>query len=195
MSDQQPPAEEPTTPNGAGGGSVSSESTGQTAPSGPGTEPPSAPPAPPAPPAAGSPAPPVWPPHSAPPAPGGYPAPPAPGSYPPPAPPVYGQPYPPAGYPVYPPPPPTSTSAIIGLVLAIGSWFLCPVILAIVALVLARSSTAEIEESAGRVGGAGLNTATRIISWINIGLYALIIVGFAVFFLLAAFLSAASSTN
>ncbi len=96
---------------------------------------------------------------------------------------------------MYPPPPPTSTSAIIGLVLAIGSWFLCPVILAIVALVLARSSTAEIEESAGRIGGAGLNTATRIISWINIGLYALIIVGFAVFFLIVAFLSAVPSTN
>lgn len=93
------------------------------------------------------------------------------------------------------PTPPTSTSAIIGLVLAIASWFICPVILAVVALVLARSSSKEIEESAGQIGGAGLNTATRIISWINIGLYALIIIGLAVFFLLAAFLSAVPATN
>ncbi len=63
----------------------------------------------------------------------------------------------------------TSTNAVIGLVLAIVSWIVCPIIAAIVALVLARSSSKEIEASGGRVGGAGLNTATRIIAWINIG--------------------------
>jgi hypothetical protein len=63
----------------------------------------------------------------------------------------------------------TSTNAIIGLVLAIVSWVICPVIAAIVALVLAHSSSKEIAASDGRVGGAGLNTATRIIAWLNIG--------------------------
>jgi hypothetical protein len=65
--------------------------------------------------------------------------------------------------------PTTSTNAIIGLVLAIVSWVICPIIAAIVALVLARSSDKEITASQGRVDGAGLNTATRIIAWLNIG--------------------------
>ena len=65
--------------------------------------------------------------------------------------------------------PTTSTNAIVGLVLAIVSWVVCPIIAAIVALVLAHSSDKEIKASGGTVGGAGLNTATRIIAWINIG--------------------------
>lgn len=65
--------------------------------------------------------------------------------------------------------PTTSTNAVVGLVLAIVSWVICPIIAAIVALVLANSSSREITASQGRVGGAGLNTATRIIAWLNIG--------------------------
>jgi len=64
--------------------------------------------------------------------------------------------------------PPTSTNAIVGLVLAILSWMLCPLIAAIVALLLARSSDKEIKASGGTLSGAGINTATRIIAWINI---------------------------
>ncbi len=78
---------------------------------------------------------------------------------------------PPAAVPPAPAPgaiPETSTNAIVGLVLAIVSWFLCPVIAAIAALIVARSSDKEIAASSGRVGGSGLNTATRIIAWINI---------------------------
>lgn len=117
--------------------------------------------------------------------------PPASATYPPPA-------YPPApGYayaPVqgYAPAPTTSTSAVIGLVLAIVSWAVCPVIPAIIALVLAHQSTREIQASDGAVGGAGLNTATRIISWINIGLWAALIVGFGLLFLFVAIISAAN---
>lgn len=65
--------------------------------------------------------------------------------------------------------PQTSTNAIVGLVLAIVSWVLCPIIPAVAALFVARASTKEIAASNGRIGGAGLNTATRIIAWINIG--------------------------
>ena len=63
----------------------------------------------------------------------------------------------------------TSTNAIVGLVLAILSWVVCPIIAAIVALVLAHSSDKEIKASGGTVVGSGMNTATRIIAWINIG--------------------------
>lgn len=66
------------------------------------------------------------------------------------------------------PSPPTSTNAIVGFVLSVVSWLLCPVVPAIIALVLARLSSKEITASGGRVGGAGFNTATRIIAWLNI---------------------------
>lgn len=137
---------------------------------------------PPAPePAAGYAPPPTWPPQAAS----------APGAYPPPAPPpppgAYPAPgtYAPAPYGYAPVSPPTSTNAIIGLVLAIVSWVICPVIPAIIALVLAAKSQQEIRASQGAVGGEGLNTATRIISWINIGFWALLIVGFGLVFLIA----------
>ena len=74
--------------------------------------------------------------------------------------------------------PTTSTNAVIGLILAIVSWVICPIITAIVALVLARSSDKEITASQGRVDGSGLNTATRIIAWLNIGVS--IVVGLVV---------------
>ena len=79
--------------------------------------------------------------------------------------------------------PTTSTNAIIGLVLAIVSWVICPIIAAIVALVLAHSSDKEIKASGGRVDGAGLNTATRIIAWLNIGVS--IVAGIVVVVLIA----------
>lgn len=206
MSDQQPTPEAPR------------EDSGTTAP--PPMTPPPAPPAPPpgvvaqppAPPAPAPapPAPPVWPAHAAegsgesasagqpvpaPPVPGqppAYPAP-APGyGYPPPGYPPQGYAYPPPGYV---PAVTTSTSAIVGLVLAIASWVVCPIVLAIVALVLAKKSGDEIAASGGRVGGEGLNTATKILSWINIGLYAAVLIIFGAIFLIAVVLGAASGTT
>ena len=64
-----------------------------------------------------------------------------------------------------------STNAVVALVLAIVSWVVCPVIPAVVALVLARSATTEIDASGGRVTGRGLVTAARVVAWVNIGLY------------------------
>lgn len=167
------------------------------------------PPAPPAP-APAPPAPPVWPAHAAegagesasagqpvpaptvPGQPPAYPAP-APGyGYPPPGYPPQGYAYPPPGYV---PAVTTSTSAIVGLVLAIASWVICPIVLAVVALVLAKKSGDEIAASGGRVGGEGLNTATKILSWINIGLYAAVVIIFGAIFLIALVLGAASGTT
>lgn len=156
MTEQQPPPEasEPAPP--------APEAAAPPAP-----EPPVASPPPPPPPGYG-PAP-TWPPQGAPAA--AYPPPPGtPAAYP--APGGYPPPYASA------PAPLTSTNAIVGLVLAIASWVVCPVIPAIIAVVLAAKSQQEIQASQGRVGGDGLNLATRIISWINIGFWALLIVGF-----------------
>ena len=99
--------------------------------------------------------------------------------------------YPQQAYPAYyqTPSRPTSSNAIVAFVLSIVSWVICPVIPAIVALVLVNKSEQEIAASGNQVTGSGFNTASKIISWVNIGLYAAIIVGVGIFVLLAALLS------
>jgi hypothetical protein len=96
-------------------------------------------------------------------------------------PPGYGTYGPPPGYgaspvgpppmmPSWAPPPQTSGTAIAALVLAGCSWFVFPVIPAIVGLVLASNAQRDIDASGGRLTGDGLLTATRWIAWLNIGL-------------------------
>ena len=108
--------------------------------------------------------------------------PPAPPGPPPAYPPAYGV---PGAAPMYAPAPPTSTNAIIAFVLSIVSWAICPIIPAIVALVLAASAQREIAAGQGRVQGGGLVTAAKVISWINIGFWAAIIVIGGFFLVLA----------
>ena len=108
--------------------------------------------------------------------------PPAPPGPPPAYPPAYGV---PGAAPMYAPAPPTSTNAIIAFVLSIVSWAVCPIIPAIVALVLAASAQREIAAGQGRVQGGGLVTAAKVISWINIGFWAAIIVIGGFFLVLA----------
>ena len=93
--------------------------------------------------------------------------------------------------------PPTSSNAVIGFVLACASWILCPLIASIAALFVARSSDREIAASGGRVGGSGLNTATRIIAWINIAVSIIAGLVFAVLAILGVgmFAQVASSVN
>ena len=71
---------------------------------------------------------------------------------------------------------PTSYNAIVALVLSIVSWVVCPVIFAIVALVFASKADKEIASSSGRIGGGSLATASKILSWINIGVFAALFV-------------------
>jgi hypothetical protein len=94
------------------------------------------------------------------------------------------------GYGGYGAPTQTDGKAVAGLVLAICSWVVLPIIAAIVALVLAGSSQREIAASGGRLGGQGLNTATKWVSWINIvvfGLGILLFLGAVVLFASAGF--------
>lgn len=97
-------------------------------------------------------------------------------------PPAYGSPPvgPPPQVPHWAPPAQTSGTAIAALVLACCSWFVFPVIPAIVGLVLASNAQRDIDGSGGRLTGDGLLTATRWVSWLNIGLF----VGGAIVFLL-----------
>jgi hypothetical protein len=86
--------------------------------------------------------------------------------------------YPPAGYGYQQAPPPaqTSSNAVIAIILAALSWAFCPIIAAIVALIFAHQASKEIEASGGRIQGQGLVTASRWVAWINIGLFAAMIV-------------------
>ena len=69
--------------------------------------------------------------------------------------------------------PPNDGTAVAALVLAILAWVVCPVVLAIVAVVLAGNAQRTIEASAGALGGRGLVTAARVVAWANIVLYGL----------------------
>jgi hypothetical protein len=82
--------------------------------------------------------------------------------------------------------PPTSSNAIVSLVLAIMSWVVCPIIFAIIALVFANKADKEIAGRQGQLGGSSLVLAAKIVSWINIGFYAaLLILGVLAFFFVA----------
>jgi len=72
--------------------------------------------------------------------------------------------------------PSTEGNAIAALIVAIGSFVVCPGIAAIIALVLAGSAKRSILRSAGAREGLGIVLAARIIAWANIALLALVIV-------------------
>ena len=149
------------------------------------------PPPPPQPPYAGEPAPPAggqggqWGQQLPPPPPpqGGY-APPPPGGY--------GQPQ--YGYQPYPTAPQTEGGAIGALIASILAWMFCPVIPAIVALVMIPGSKRKIDESGGRLTGDGLLTAAKWVSWINIAFYGLIIVG-VIFLIIIGAMAGVSDTS
>ena len=87
--------------------------------------------------------------------------------------------------------PPTSSNAIIALILAVVSWAVCPVVPAIIALVFAAKADREISTANGAIAGQGLSTAAKIVSWINIGLWAAFILIFAVVAVVAVLIAAA----
>jgi hypothetical protein len=88
--------------------------------------------------------------------------------------------------------PATEGTAVAALVLSIASFVICPVIPAVVALVLASQAKGKINRSGGRVGGQGLVTAATIIAWINIGLAVAVV---ALIVVIAAFGRSSSSTD
>jgi hypothetical protein len=81
---------------------------------------------------------------------------------------------------------PTSSNAVVALILAIASWAICPIIAAIVALIFAGQAAKEIRAGQGAVGGQGLVTAARIIAWIHIGVIGAFIVIFLIILIIAA---------
>ena len=94
--------------------------------------------------------------------------------------PGYGQPpgySPPPGYGYgYPAPPATEGNAIAALILAIASFLVCPIIPAIIALVLAGSAKRNILASGGAKQGLGMVTAAKIVAWANIVVVTLFVI-------------------
>lgn len=103
--------------------------------------------------------------------------------------PPYGQPPPYGGQPGYGPvgypPRETEGNAVIALVLSILAWAVCPVVLAVVALVVAGNADRSIAASGGAKEGAGMVKAARIVSWVNIGVFGGLIVIFLLVFVIA----------
>jgi hypothetical protein len=62
----------------------------------------------------------------------------------------------------------------------------CPVVLAVVALVLCPSALQKIRTSNGRLEGEGLVQAAKIVAWINIGISGLVVLGFILIALIGA---------
>jgi len=146
-----------------------------------GGEPPVAPSAPPPsypPPAAEYPAPPVAAPYTAPPAAPAVPEQPT-AVYPPPGAAFPAQPVTPvAPAPVVavgPVGPQTDGKAVAALVCAILSWFVGPIVLAIVALFLARSAEKAIDAAPAELTGRGLVSGARWVAWIHLVLAAMVI--------------------
>lgn len=85
-------------------------------------------------------------------------------------PPPSSQPYP-TGQPYPTAPLMTDDKAVWALVTAVGGYFLCPIILHIVAWVLANQSLATIRSSGGRIGGEGVASAARVLAIVGLVLY------------------------
>jgi Domain of unknown function (DUF4190)/zinc-ribbon domain len=116
--------------------------------------------------------------------PGTPPPPLTPATAPPPGPPPPG--YPAGPVPYYQPAPPPDGLAIASLVLAVASFFACPVIGAVLGLVFGYIAVRNIRESNGALGGEPLAKAGIIISWVHIGMVVLIALFITIVVLIAA---------
>ncbi len=73
-------------------------------------------------------------------------------------------------------PPGASSNSIVALVLSICSWVVFPIVFAVIALVFASKAEKEIAGSGGSIGGGAFVTASKIVSWTNIGVYAALVI-------------------
>lgn len=74
------------------------------------------------------------------------------------------------------------------------SWAVCPLVLAIVALVFANKASKAIAASNGWLDGSGMVTWAKIIAWVNIAV-GILLFGFFIVALIAGFASTSVDTN
>jgi hypothetical protein len=89
-------------------------------------------------------------------------------------PPVPGS--PPPGYTPYRAPQPTDGMAVAALVLGIGSFFMCPLVGAVLAVIFGYMARQNIRNSGGTLGGEGFATAGIILGFIHLGLLLLVVI-------------------
>jgi hypothetical protein len=77
----------------------------------------------------------------------------------------------------YNPAPQNSTMAIISLISGIVSWFLLPLIGAIVAIITGHMAKNEIKASNGQIGGNGMATAGLILGYVQLGITCCLLIG------------------
>lgn len=78
--------------------------------------------------------------------------------------------------------PQTSNKAVVAMVMAILSFVVCPVILAVAALIVGGQAKQEIAASNGWLTGDGLVTGAKILAWVNIALSVLAVIFMIIFF-------------
>jgi hypothetical protein len=66
--------------------------------------------------------------------------------------------------------PQTSSLAVISLISGIASYFIVPLLGAIVAIITGNMAKRDIKESAGRLTGEDMAKWGMILGWVNIGL-------------------------
>ena len=71
--------------------------------------------------------------------------------------------------------PRTEGTAVAALVCAILSWVLLPIVLAVVALVLARSAENAIDARPAELSGRGLVAGARWVAWVHLVLVAMVV--------------------
>ena len=91
---------------------------------------------------------------------------------------------------------PTEGTATAALVCSILSWVVCPVILAVAALVLAAQARRRIAESGGTLDGDSQIKAAKWLAWINIAIFGLFaVLGIVLVIIAVAFGDGGSSSE
>ncbi|MBB2976752.1 hypothetical protein FHX49_002338 [Microbacterium endophyticum] len=114
------------------------------------------------------------------------PTPPTPDMYAPPAP------YQTPGY-AYQAQPPMNSMAIIAFVSSLVGMFVLPLIASIVAVITGHISLKQLKSSGE--SGRALALSGTIIGWVGVGIWALVIVGFLIFFVFAIGIAASTSNG
>jgi len=96
----------------------------------------------------------------------------------------------PPAYPQYHAPLPTDGMAVAALVLGVASFFICPLVGAVLAVIFGYMARSNIHNSNGTLGGEGLATAGIILGFIHLGLLLLVVA-----IILIVVLIAGTSTN
>jgi hypothetical protein len=76
----------------------------------------------------------------------------------------------------------TCTAATVSLVFGILSWFLLPIIGAIVAVIAGHMARGEIRRSNGALDGDGMATAGLVLGWLHLAFIVLAFMLFVLFF-------------